>query len=169
MSIAQENLKCQAFYSFFDVEAIYKALGITIYPCQAQRECKPLTTLYLNHFLGLYLQCTNLRNEEMSPVGQIVGLLPCTIKVVNPSCFLVTQPATHASMIRDLCVTPVESIVIMPKSVATYINLQIVLLSNKTYYFKFSKHICRRNHFILFLLFIAFIFLLCITLIFGIA
>lgn len=68
----------------------------------------------------------------MFSVEQIVGLLPCTVKVVNPSHFPVTQPTAHASMIRDLCVISVESIVIMSKSVEIYINLQIVLLSKKT-------------------------------------
>lgn len=36
-------------------------------------------------FTGLCLQIANLRDEVMSPFGQIFSLLPLSIKVLNPS------------------------------------------------------------------------------------
>lgn len=110
-AIAQENMKYPEILLFFVGRGnLPRAMSILACSCWVQQECKALTTLYLGHFSGLSLQWANVRDEVMSPLGQIVGLLPCTIKVANPSSFPVTRPTACACIHDQIFVWPPQRI-----------------------------------------------------------
>lgn len=123
-AIAQENMKYPEILLFFVGRGnLPRAMSTLSCSGWVQQECKALTTLYLGHFSGLCLQWANVRDEVMSPLGQIVGLLPCTIsgESLKLSCNTAHSMCVHPW--SDLCVTPTEGIVNLPKPVQTHINL----------------------------------------------